>query len=172
MTRGISGKCPDDISEAKIAWFAGWLCADGSIKIDKSGTPRIRFVICDKDPLDKFSEIFGNSVHGPYAPSGLGKKPRYEWTLAGMEAVKIIRLTYPWLSDRYREKADRALTYSILPHRGKKLNPDQVATIRMQLAQGKSGTKLAAEYGVTDGLISAIKGGRIWSPSKGVVPNA
>jgi hypothetical protein len=81
----------DALDETQIAWFAGWLCADGSIGIaDSRGRPTLDFTICDRDPLEKMSELFGNSVGGPFAPSGLGTKPRLKWKISGWKACIIL----------------------------------------------------------------------------------
>jgi hypothetical protein len=49
-----------------------------------------------------------------------------------------------------------------LPHSAK-LNPAAVLEIRRRRASGESGTKLAAEYGVSNPTIYNICNGRIWS---------
>src|SRR5579859_3144771 len=125
----------DSISDTDMAWFGGWLSADGCILASSGNGPvKIRFTICDKDPLEKFSNLFGNSVGGPLKPSGLGKTPRYDWQVSGMKARMLIVKVYPWLSDRYKRRADKALA-SWVPreHSGRKLTPDIVAAIKAEL---------------------------------------
>lgn len=154
--------------EAEIAWFAGWLSADGSVKVaDRYGRPAVRFQICDRDPLDRFAELFGNRVVGPIAQhaGAFGTKPVFEWRVSGMKAVALLERCLPWLSARYAERARDAMRYAVgRAAPGAKITPEQVAEIKAQLAVGGHGIgrRLARQYGVTDGLISAIRHGRVW----------
>ncbi len=152
-----------DLPEAEISWFAGWTSGDGSVLNAGKTRPRIRFTLTDKDPLDKFSDLFGNRVHGPYNPTGLGKLPRFVWQISGWRACVVLNRIYPWLSNRYQERSTPYLNYEA--HGGRKLNPAQVLEIKKAFSSGKWGTNrdLAQKYGVTDGLISSIKQGRAWS---------
>lgn len=152
------------LSDAQIAYFSGWLCGDGCILQDKaSGCPRIKFTICDLDPLQKFSDWFGNKVGGPHKPSGLGKKQRYGWQIAGEKCRILIERCQPWLSVRYAERAAASSNY-VIRVKGKKITQEIVNEIKLKLAsEGHGiGRKLAKQYGVTSGLISAIKHGRTW----------
>jgi len=155
------------IDETVIAWFSGWLSADGSVKIsDQRGRPSIRFQICDRDPLDRFAEVFGNRVGGPF-PQGanaFGTRPVYEWKITGARAVLLLGRCLPWLSERYAARARSAMRYETSPHAGRKLTPDDVAEIKRELAVGVHGTgrRLAKRYGVSEGMISAIRSGRAW----------
>lgn len=158
-----------NIDEATMAWFSGWLCADGSIKRHSEKAPKISFTITDLDPLDRFSEIFGGKVNGPFPATGLGVKDRYHWQVSGWKAAAIIERCRPWLSVRYTERADMALnSWRPRLHRGQKLNPEQVADIKRRLACGHRGIgrQLAREYGVSDALISAVRVGRLWPEVK------
>ena len=95
------------IPEVDIAWFGAWVSADGSIKDWGGGRPGIRVVITDLDPLERMSELFGNKPSGPQAPTGLGKKVRYEWAITGWKAYQILERIDPWLSERYAAKSKR-----------------------------------------------------------------
>jgi hypothetical protein len=155
------------IPETDIAWFGGWLCADGSIKRSqgRAGGLCLAFALTDREPLDRFAEMFGNSVCGPLAPSGLGRKPRYEWRISGTRAVIVVDRVRPWLSPRYLAKADDLLaSWQPRGHCGVRLVPDDVIAIRRELAAGGHGVgrRLARQYGVSDAMISAIKTGRMW----------
>ena len=154
----------NNLSEAQIAWFSGWLCADGSIKIEKNSVPAIVFKLTDKDPLLKFEKMFGVSVVGPLAPSGLGKKECYEWKIKGLIVCDILKRCKSWLSDRYLIKAEKALQYQP-SNREFKLTKKQVMEIKDRLQNYKRGDikKLASEFNVSEGLICSIRKGRIWS---------
>lgn len=149
------------ISESYIAWFSGWLCGDGCISVTE-GRPKVKFALCDADPLRLFSALFGNSVSGPYPPSGLGKRSRYEWSVSGWKARLIITRCLPWLSERYTLRAEKALACRILrQHAGRTLSPSIVVEIRRRLRREK-GVSLASEFEVSSATISAIKHNRIW----------
>jgi hypothetical protein len=157
-----------EISDTDVAWFTGWLCADGSIRfVDKQVRPGIKFQICDRDPLERFSELFGGKVSRGCSPSqtGWGKKPCYYWCITGHFAVALLRRCLPWMSQRYAEKAQRAMNYKTKEHYGRKLSPDQVAEIKTELANGTHGVnrRMAIKFGVTDGMIANIKHGRAWT---------
>jgi hypothetical protein len=151
----------DGLEATELAWFAGWLCADGSIKNHGNGRASIVFQLTDRDPLERFAEMFGNEVKGPYAPTGLGRKPRYSWSIRGHKATAIIERIRPWLSRRYLER------FEALDHaprkRGKVLTPADVADIKARLGEWGAARRLAKQYGVSEGLVSAIKLGRVWS---------
>lgn len=159
-------------SDVDMAWFAAWLCADGCIggAVTRKAGYRdrylvsLKFTLTDRDPLDRMAELFGNKVAGPYAQheGALGTKPLWYWGISGRKAVLLLRRADPWLSIRYRTRAHTVIASWEASSPGRKLTPAQVAEIRERLRTGTHGIGklLAAEYGVTDGLISAIKTGR------------
>lgn len=151
----------DEIDEATFAWFGGWLSADGSILEPHPLRPRIRFVLTDRDPLDRFAELFGNTVGGPYPPSGLGVKDRYEWAVGGWQAVMILRRVRPWLSVRYTERAAKFERWVPKKIGRQVLTPSAVAEIRSTTGYG-TGRRLARKFGVSEGLVSAVRLGRCW----------
>ena len=155
----------DGLPEADIAWFAGWLSADGSIyTTDSRARPAIRFCLTDRDPLDRFSEMFGNRVCGPFEQSSaaFGTKPIYEWKISGSKAVAILERCMPWLSKRYAERARQARKYTVREHSGRILTPTCVIDIKKRLRAGEQGRGIARKYGVAESLISHIKTGRLW----------
>lgn len=153
------------IDDATFAWFAGWLSADGSILNAQDGRPRLRFGITDRDPLEKFSDLFGNAVSGPHPSRGIGVKDIYLWQISGWRAAMLLERVRPWLSDRYKSRMDALSGWEPRGHAGRKLTPENIHDIKHRLATGAHGIgrKLAAEYGVTDGMISSIKKGRSWN---------
>lgn len=151
-----------NISEADIAWFGGWLSADGSIGSNPQ-RPHIRFCLTDIDPLERFSDLFGNAIYGPAKQHGLGTKPVYEWKLSGWRAKVVLLRVRPWLSVRYAERASLFDAWTARAHRGQKLTPENVAYIREELSSGGVGRHLAKQFAVSEGMISAIKKGRAWA---------
>lgn len=103
------------ISDVDIAWFAGWLSADGCIAYHgKENTPQIQFKICDRDPLERFAELFGGYVGGPHSVKK-HYKPTYTWQFTGLKAAYILARCMPWLSLRYQKRAALALQYKLAP---------------------------------------------------------
>lgn len=149
-----------DLTPEEIAWLGGWISADGSIVEHMDGWPRIQFKQTDRDPLDRMSALIGKSVSGPHAPTGWGKKQTYSWSVQGEKAVELLHLVWPWLSERYQERARPFMDRT--RQRGRKLTEADVERIRTETGHG-SGRRLAEELGVTDGLISNIRHGRSWS---------
>ena len=129
------------IPETTIAWFGGWLSADGSIKAHSEKAPKISFIITDADPLDRMSDLFGNAVDGPRKPSAnaLGSKYLYSWQISGWKAKIILDRVYPWLSLRYKERADVFLNWKPRGHAGRKLQPADVIEIKTALSSGTHG---------------------------------
>ena len=157
------------IPENQIAWFSGWLCADGSITgWNGSKHASVQFTICDRDPLVKFAELFGNTVHKSQPPSGFGHRPRYGWRVAGFKATVILKRCIPWLSERYLQRAKRAIAATPYERKPRKLTLKNVIAIKKELAKNKKGInrKMAKKYHVSDGMIGHIRCGRIWGDVK------
>lgn len=154
----------DAIPETKIAWFGGWVSADGCVGSDKT-KPVIKFTLTDLDPLQEFSALFGNKIHGPYPQRGLGTKPTYHWQISGWKARYILVRLAPWLSARYTERAAINDDWEPREHAGRKLEPADIVAIKGALSTGKHGVgrQLAKQYNVTEGMISSIKVGRTWA---------
>ena len=154
----------DKIPAADLSWFAGWLCADGCIADSGGGRPAVKFRLTDRDPLDRFAALFGNTVRGPFPPIGVGRKELYTWFITGWRADMLIERLRAWLSVRYNARAD-AINFTPREHCGQKFNPTQVADIKARIAVGSKGIsrRLAAELGVSNALIYAIRSGRLWA---------
>jgi hypothetical protein len=96
------------MSDVDIAWFAGWLCADGCIMpASKSRKmPTIHFALTDRDILERFVEMFGGSIC-TFAQRKSTVRPRvylksaYGWSICSMKAVYLLERCMPWLSLRY-----------------------------------------------------------------------
>lgn len=153
------------LGEARIAWFAGWVCADGSIGDAGGGRPRIKFTLTDFDVLERFSQMFGNKPSPPYANTGLGHKPIADWQISGWRCLIILKAIEPWLSERYAMRMHLLDEWTPRAHCGQKVSPEEVAHIKWELAKGEwgAGRALATRYGVSSGMISSIKSGRSWA---------
>lgn len=152
----------NELSDTDAAWLAGWLCADGSIL--PGPPPKIRWVICDRDVLERIAVLVGrNKVHGPYPPSGLGKKDRFEWAISGADALALGVRLKPWLSERYLARlAEANRCWQPKKHLGRVLTPADAEVIRNTPKSYGSGRMLARRFGVSEGLIGHIRSGRVW----------
>ena len=162
------------MTDEEAAWFGAWLSADGSITlVPGSGNvrPRIRvqFKLTDEDVLLQLSAVaaeFGGqrAVSGPHAPTGLGRKSTFHWALSGADAEALIERVWPWLSSRYQQRYTERRAQVPPQRRGRKLSLSDVQDVKCRLAEGGHGEarRLAREYGVSEGLISAIRHGRVW----------
>ena len=91
----------NEVRDTDLAWAAGFLEADGStttsgtsfrIQLGQSG---------DEVPLQlqRFADIMGQNVNGPYKPYALSKKPTYQVTITGGKAKWAIRLLAPYMTE-------------------------------------------------------------------------
>lgn len=146
------------VEEPWVAWFGGWLCADGSIM----APARIRFTICDRDPLDEFSRVLGGTVSRPMPASGLGAQPRYSWQISGWRAEIVLNRVKPWLSARYSARSERAIASRNAP-RPRKLSESDVGEIKARLLDGETGRSIAASFRISEGMVCHIRKGRQWA---------
>ena len=63
-----------------IAWAAGFFEGEGHVNVQLRGNKSylaITIAQVDRRPLDKFMELFGGRVNGPYGPYTTQKKPYF-----------------------------------------------------------------------------------------------
>lgn len=151
-----------------IAYMAALFEGEGCVQ----GNPlRAKIGMTDEDVLLGFAERAGvGAVSGPTAPSGLGRKPVYHYTVTGRKAYALLVAMYPLLCARRRGQVEKHVAPWLQKVRGRKIAAADAAAIKTQLASGGHGTarRLARHYGVSDGLICAIRQGRAW---KEVMPD-
>lgn len=164
-------------SPIEIAWMAALFEGEGCVDMPRSRTDRggrhsspfrIKFKMCDRDVLERFHRYAGGGILiGPHKPSGLGKKMTYSFSVQGPRAYALLVAFWPWLGERRREQVSKAMIKwgTMKPKlAGVVLSRDDATAIRAALASGKHGIgkQLASQYGVSNGMISAIKYGRVW----------
>jgi hypothetical protein len=165
-------------SREHLAWLAGLFEGEGCIAAPyrradnrKSSPLRIRIKMCDKDVLQKFKTLAGmGGVSGPYKPSGWGVKPTFDYVISGRKAYALAAMLWTYLGQRRKSQVRRAFRAYAKISSVRKLTYAQVEDIKRALHAGQHGInrQLAKKYGVTDGMISALKHNRLWKdPPRG-----
>ena len=100
--------------ETEIAWAAGFFDGEGCIThgrrhADGSVPLRLALNQVDRRPLDRFAQILGGSVKGPYTLKGknVTKNASPYYALEYHNAEEVLILLWPYLSDPKREQAER-----------------------------------------------------------------
>ena len=92
-------------TECEVAWAAGLFEGEGSIT--QSGG-RL-FVRLDEDVVLRFAEIARHGdVYGPYkhqGKDGSARKPYWVWLAPEYDALEVLEMLWPCLSERRREQA-------------------------------------------------------------------
>lgn len=159
-------------SREDLAWLAGLYEGEGCVLANPL---RIRISMTDEDTLRAFVARSGvGAVTGPRPATGLGKKPVWDYVVTGRKAYALLVAMLPWLGERRTAGAVEKIQAWMKRKpttAGVVLTVEDVREIRRQLESGGHGTarRLAREYGVSDGMVSAIRHGRVW---KGVMPYA
>lgn len=175
--RTAIGDNPILATEAQIAWMAALYEGEGCVVPPVSklsgrgyGSPlRLKFKMCDRDVLQRFQQYAGGgNLSGPHKPSGLGKKETFTLVVQGSRAHALLVSFVPWLGARRCEQVRAALAKweSLRPTTdGRVINRSDAAEIKRRLATGRHGIgrQLAREYGISNGMISAIKRGKAWA---------
>lgn len=103
------------MSNKDIAWAAGFFEGEGYVQCvkrkNKKRTDRyfsISIAQVDRRPLDKFVEIFGGKVNGPYGPYQTTKQAYYTYNSYSSIAVQAVTSMLPYLY-RKGEQCTKAL---------------------------------------------------------------
>jgi len=93
----------------QLAWAAGWFEGEGSIPrtTGKPAAARISITNTDHEILAAFRALFGDVGFIYPVPSPV--KPRWIFQATGEDAIRILRLIYPWLYSRRRARVDELL---------------------------------------------------------------
>ena len=95
-------------ANCEIAWAAGLFEGEGSIT-QNGGRLFIRLKMTDEDVVLRFAEIarYGE-VYGPYnhqLRDGYVRKPYWVWLAPEYDALEVLEMLWPWLSERRRAQA-------------------------------------------------------------------
>ena len=94
----------------RIPWLAGILEGEGSfyLRTYKSGTtqPRIQMASTDMDLATEVARTIGSPVYGPYKGGKGSIQLVYQVAVQGDKAIDVMKLIYPLMSKRRKEKID------------------------------------------------------------------
>jgi hypothetical protein len=96
--------------ECEIAWAGGLFEGEGTIT-QSEGRLHVRVKMTDEGVVLRFAEIarFGE-IYGPYnhqGTDGYKRKPYWVWIADEYEALEVLEMLWPWLSERRRGQALR-----------------------------------------------------------------
>ena len=96
-----------------VAWCAGFFEGEGHIsftvrKRDNASWLSIAVAQVHREPLDKFAEVLGGKVYGPYGPYSTNKKAYFMYQAYGKKAESAARTMRPYLYHK-GEQVDVAL---------------------------------------------------------------
>lgn len=89
-----------NVTTEDITWAAGFFEGEGHINCQIRGNKSflaITIAQVDRRPLDKFANLFGGKVYGPYGPYTTQKKPFYQYTAYTIKAEEALNAMMPYL---------------------------------------------------------------------------
>lgn len=94
-----------------FGWAVGMFEGEGCINASKTRHGRVELALTstDQDTADRFCEIMGGKVYGPYDQVKPHHKPYYQWTVTGPDAVLLLQVMLPYLHSRRTEVGSSAL---------------------------------------------------------------
>ena len=95
-------------SETEIAWAAGLFEGEGSITQSR-GIVHARLKMTDELVVRRFDEVVRyGQVYGPYNyqySDGFVRKPFWVWVATEYDALEVLEMLWPRLSDRRHDQA-------------------------------------------------------------------
>ena len=151
------------MSDHEFYWLAGLLEGEGSFLPGPPSAPnsvRITLTMTDADVVARVAALWGVSYHEVRRElcHAMGWKPNFYTHLRGRPAVEMMRRLLPLMGARRQGQIERALA-SYNPYLRRKLGPEQIVEIKVQLAVGRKHGEIAKQYGVDRSTISHIKAG-------------
>lgn len=151
------------MTESDFHWLTGLLEGEGSFLSGPPSAPnslRIALTMTDEDVVARVASLWSVAYHEvrQQRSRAMGWKPNYYVHLRGKPAVELMERLLPFMGQRRQQQIRRALE-SYNPHLRNKLLPEQIAAIKVQLAEGHKHAELARQYGVDRSTISHIKAG-------------
>lgn len=151
--------------EAEVAWAAGLFEGEGCIRFCKHdrtlGYISLRIKMTDRDVLQRFADIVGGELKGPYDPPA--NKPHWKiaWSVQisqTQKSIDVLEAFWPYLGERRRAKAQEVIAQwqENCRSRPMRYSYDQVEEILAQKYLGVSAIELAADYGCSRQYIHSI----------------
>ena len=160
---------PDPI---ELAWAAGFVDGEGCFTAGAGRWPQIIVVQVDRRPLERLHAALGGLgavAARPPSTRSPNDKPQFEWHVRDFEGVQqALILLWPYMCEPKREQATRMVLKvrsncrrigKSHPHQ--KLSAERVKALRAAIArEDRSQAAIAAEFGVSQTLVSQIKLGK------------
>jgi hypothetical protein len=94
--------------DEEIAWAAGLFEGEGCVtRVRDRLTPAL--VNTDEEVIRRFHEMIGIGIlYGPYesaAKDGYTRRPFFRWVVSTYDALDVLQLLLPWLSQRRLDRA-------------------------------------------------------------------
>jgi hypothetical protein len=153
----------DSMSDQELYWLAGLLEGKGSFMCgppSAANTITIALTMTDADIVARVAALWSVSFHEVGQKRGRirGWRPAFHAHLRGEAAAELMRRLHPLMGQRRQKQIESALA-SYNPYARCKLRPEQIAEIRIQLAEGRKHGEIAKLYGVDRSTVSHIKAG-------------
>jgi hypothetical protein len=150
--------------ETELYWLAGLLEGEGSFMSGPPSDPngvRIALAMADVDIVARVAALWGVRYHEVQRNRSkqMGWRPCFHVHLRGKRAVELMKCLLPLMGQRRQSQIRRALA-SYNPYARRKLNPEHIAQIRVQLAEGRKHGDIAKQNGVDRSTISHINAGK------------
>ena len=95
-----------------ISYCAGIIDGEGSIGTEVARTGfgrknpsyrvRVRVIMCDREAIDVFINIFGGSIKERY-PKNITHRKTYDWCARNIEALKVLQILLPYLKIKNKQ---------------------------------------------------------------------
>jgi hypothetical protein len=105
------------VDETDWAWAAGLFEGEGSIYLIES-RPAASLPNCDIEVVDRFADIVGGTVYGPYEPTAgqWGRQPRWVWRINGVDdCLAFVARVGLYLGTRRRSRGQEVLLGAVEP---------------------------------------------------------
>lgn len=99
------------MDDRDVAWAAGFFEGEGCMSYS-GGYPRLTVANCDLEPLDRFLDVVGGSLCGPYPPpvGDLSRRPKWIVQICGFDrCIEVAAALGPYLGERRRGRIQTAL---------------------------------------------------------------
>lgn len=92
-----------------VIWAAGLFEGEGCLTLSNGRDPHAQLKMTDRDVVERFRVVMGFGSLHVHGPSGLGRKPQWQWDTSTQGTQALIAMFWPWLGERRRARAKEIL---------------------------------------------------------------